>query len=64
MGKNRMFFLYVMEFKLNKDAATAMRQIDLNDYASRFALSGKPVTKVGINFSVENRKIDLDWKVE
>ena len=56
--------LYVMELKLNKDAATAMRQIDLNDYASRFALSGKPVTKVGINFSVENKKIELDWKVE
>ena len=55
--------LYVMELKLNKDAATAMRQIDLNDYASRFALSGKPVTRVGINFSVENKKIALDWKV-
>ncbi len=56
--------LYVLELKLNKDAATAMRQINLNDYASRFALSGKPVTKVGINFSVENKKIDIDWRVE
>ncbi len=56
--------LYVIELKLNKNAATAMRQIDLNDYASRFALSGKPVIKVEINFSVENKKIDLEWKVE
>ena len=56
--------LYVIELKLNKDADTAMRQIDLKDYASRFALSGKPVTKVGINFSVENKKMDIDWKVE
>lgn len=56
--------LYVLELKLNKDADTAMRQINLNDYASRFALSGKPVTKVGINFSVENKKIDIDWRVE
>jgi hypothetical protein len=56
--------LYVIELKLNKDADTAMRQIDLKDYASRFTLSGKPVTKVGINFSVENKKMDIDWKVE
>ena len=56
--------LYILELKLNKDAATAMRQISLNDYASRFALSGKPVTKVGINFSVENKMMDIDWLVE
>lgn len=56
--------LYILELKLNKDAATAMRQISLNDYASCFALSGKPVTKVGINFSVENKMMDIDWLVE
>ena len=56
--------LYILELKLNKDAATAMRQISLNDYASRFALSGKPVTKVGINFSVENKMMDIDWVIE
>ena len=56
--------LYILELKLNKDAATAMRQINLNDYASRFAMSGKPVTKVGINFSVENKRMDIDWVVE
>ena len=48
----------------HKDAATAMRQISLNDYASRFALSGKSITKVGINFSVENRMTDIEWVVE
>ena len=56
--------LYILELKLNKDAATAMRQINLNDYASRFALSGKPVTKVGINFSVKDKRMDIDWVVE
>ena len=56
--------LYILELKLNKDAATAMRQINLNDYASRFAMSGKPVTKVGINFSVENKRMDIDWVLE
>ena len=56
--------LYILELKLNKDATTAMRQISLNDYASRFALSGKPVTKVGINFSVKDKRMDIDWVVE
>lgn len=31
--------LYLIELKLNKSAETAMRQIDLKDYASRFSLS-------------------------
>ena len=43
--------LYIIELKLNKDAKTAMQQINLKDYAQRFALCGKPVIKVGSNFS-------------
>lgn len=31
--------LYLCELKHNKSAEAAMRQIDLKDYASRFALS-------------------------
>ena len=55
--------LYLFELKLNKSAETAMRQIDLNDYASKFALSGLPVIKVGISFDAERRTIG-DWKIE
>ena len=55
--------LYLFELKLNKSAEAAMRQIDLNDYASKFALSGLPVVKVGINFDAERRTIG-DWKIE
>ncbi len=55
--------LYLFELKLNKSAEAAMRQIDLNDYASKFALSGLPVIKVGINFDAERRTIG-DWKIE
>ncbi len=55
--------LYVIELKLNKDAQTAMRQINLKDYARRFALCGKPVTKVGINFDSTQGNI-TDWAVE
>lgn len=54
--------LYVMELKLNKDADTAMNQINLNDYPKRFALSGLPVVKVGINFDSEKHTIS-DWKI-
>ena len=55
--------LYLFELKLNKSAEAAMRQIDLNDYASKFALSGLPVIKVGISFYAERRTIG-DWKIE
>ena len=54
--------LYLFELKLNKNADVAMRQIDLKEYAKRFALSGLPIVKVGINFDVETHNI-TDWKV-
>ena len=54
--------LYIIELKLNKDAQTVMRQIDLKNYAQRFALSGKPITKVGVNFDSAVGNI-TDWEV-
>ena len=55
--------LYIFELKMNKSAEAAMRQIDLNDYASRFSLSGLPITKVGVNFDKDKRTI-TDWKIQ
>ncbi len=55
--------LYIIELKLNKDAQTAMQQINLKNYAQRFAMSDKPVTKVGINFDSTVGNI-TDWVVE
>ena len=55
--------LYLFELKLNMSARAAMKQIDLKDYSSKFALSGLPVVKVGINFDPERRTLS-DWKVE
>ena len=55
--------LYLFELKLNKDAATAMRQIDLRQYPKRFMQCGLPIVKVGINFDVEKHNI-TDWTVE
>ena len=54
--------LYLFELKLNMSAQAAMDQINLKDYASKFALSGLPIVKVGINFDPERRTIG-DWKI-
>lgn len=55
--------LYVIELKLNKNADTAMQQIELKNYPERFALCKLPIIKVGINFDSEKRTI-TDWKIE
>ena len=55
--------LYIIELKLNKNAQTAMQQINLKNYRQRFALSGKPVTKVGINFDSTLGNIE-EWVIE
>ena len=55
--------LYLFELKLNKDADAAMKQIDLKEYPKRFALSGLPIVKVGVNFDVATHNI-TDWKIE
>ena len=55
--------LYLIELKLNKSAEVAMNQINLKNYAARFALCDLPIVKVGINFDSKNRTIS-DWKIE
>ena len=55
--------LYIIELKLNKSAQAAMQQINLTNYRQRFALSGKPITKVGINFDSTKGNIE-DWVIE
>ena len=54
--------IYLFELKLNKSAEAAIDQINLKDYSSRFALSGLPITKIGINFSTETHTIE-DWEI-
>ena len=55
--------LYIIELKLNKKAQAALQQINLKNYAQRFALCGKPVSKVGINFDSTTGNIE-DWVIE
>ena len=54
--------LYLIELKLDKSADRAVEQINLKNYAERFALCGLPVVKVGINFDSEKGTIE-DWKI-
>lgn len=54
--------VYVIEIKLDKDAAFAIDQIDLKRYGDRFIINGKPIVKVGVNFDSEERNI-TDWSV-
>ncbi len=54
--------LYIIEVKLNKNAAEAMQQIDLKHYDERFALCGLPVVKVGVNFDGEKHTL-RDWVI-
>ncbi len=56
------YTLYIIELKLDKDADTALQQIDLKNYPERFARCGLPVVKVGINFDREKHTIG-EWKI-
>ena len=55
--------LYLFELKVNRNAETAMRQIELKNYAARFSLCNLPTVKVGINFDIDKRTIS-DWRIE
>ena len=55
--------IYVMEIKYDHTAQEALDQINRKGYADKYALDGRPVTKVGIAFSSEERNI-TDWKTE
>ena len=53
--------IFVLELKFDKTADEALAQINANRYADAFAMSGKQVVKVGINFSVKNEKNITEW---
>ena len=55
--------VYIIEIKLNRNAQTALQQINLKNYRERFALSRLPITKIGINFDSEKGNI-TDWTFE
>lgn len=55
-------YIYIFEFKYDKSAEEALRQIDEKGYAKPFASDPRKVIKIGVNFSKEKRCID-GWKI-
>lgn len=53
--------IYVIEIKYDKTAQEALDQIDRKGYAEKYRLDGRPVIKVGIAFSSEERNV-TEWK--
>ena len=51
-------FVWVFEFKFNKSAAAAVRQIREKGYADQYKGDRRPVTLVGVNFRTAKRNID------
>ncbi len=50
--------VYVFEFKFNRSAKAAVRQIREKGYADAYKADKRPVTLIGINFSARKRNID------
>ena len=55
--------IYIMELKFNGSAKEALEQIKSRGYSDRFLLEGLPVTKIGINFSIDGNNI-TEWVIE
>ena len=51
-------FVWVFEFKFNKSAKAAIRQIREKGYADQYKGDRRPVTLVGVNFRTAKRNID------
>ena len=54
-------YINLLEFKINKSADKALKQIEDKQYAKPFEADGRKTYKIGINFSTNTRKID-GWK--
>ncbi len=56
-------WLYLFEFKLDKNAEIALEQIREKEYFQKYLHSGKRIVLVGVNFNSETGQID-DWQKE
>ena len=56
-------WIYLFEFKIDRNAAEALSQIKNKDYLRKYMQSGKKVFLIGANFSSEDGQIS-DWVAE
>jgi hypothetical protein len=54
-------YIYVIELKINSSPQVALRQLEELNYALPFAMDGRELVKLGVNFSTEKRTIDA-WE--
>jgi hypothetical protein len=54
-------YIYVIELKINSTPQVALRQLEEMNYALPFAMDGRELVKLGVNFSTETRTIDA-WE--
>ena len=55
-------YVYLFEFKRDKSAEEALKQIEDSGYAKPYAADGRTLLKVGVNFNSSGRTID-GWEV-
>jgi len=53
--------IYLFEFKLDKDAESALQQVNEQRYSQKYQLQGKQITCVGVNFNTTTRNVN-EWK--
>lgn len=54
-------YVYIIELKRDQSPEIALKQIEDKGYAKPFLASGKPIIKLGINFSSATRTVE-SWK--
>jgi hypothetical protein len=54
-------YIYVIELKIDSTPGVALRQLEEMNYALPFAMDGRELVKLGVNFSTEARTIDA-WE--
>lgn len=55
--------IYILEFKLDESAVTALEQIKARGYHEKYQVDPRPKVLIGINFSSQQKTIN-DWKTE
>lgn len=54
--------VFIFEFKRDKSADEALRQIEESKYAEPYKASGKRIVKIGASFSTKERNL-VEWKI-
>ena len=57
-------YIYLFEFKYNKSAREAMKQIHSRDYAGRYAMTPVTIYLIGANFNEDKDNRGLEYEIE